>query len=579
MTKKTISTIAALVTALLAFSACRGDNSTSSVDTVSKAETTTASTTQTAASTSASTAVTTTTPATTSETTTTAPETEEPPVIEMEYCGELLSFVATTPNGTTLKYEIDEENCTVYCDATYNASYASPYQLRYTNVTAQAENGTCIFGDSETTAKLDLNDKQTFVVEDINGQTKEYTVITEQTHGLLPIINITLSDGKDVDDIKRNKTTEMTISIDCTNAPEYSSGLASVSGTIRGRGNSTWKWDKKPYKIKLDEKAEVLGLPANKDWILLANYADKSLMRCTLAYTMGKVLDNFDWVPTQYPVDLFINGEYQGVYSIGEHMETGKNRVNITEQSEESAECGYLLEVGGADSDYTTNGVDYFHADSDLLNFITFNYPSPEDITDEQKEHIMSWVQKADDAIVAKEGLEEYIDIDSFCDWIIIQELTNNTDSAFRRSCFLTKDVGGLLKMGPIWDYDLAFGNLVVDNSHYDSWTIIGSYDEDAYVQASWGNYLMKNESFRARLRERWFEVRDELLQTAMDCIDYYGEKIYPSQVENFQVWDIWDIKAGYSSWSNYKANTYELQLEYLKDFLNDRADWIDENI
>lgn len=160
-----------------------------------------------------------------------------------------------------------------------------------------------------------------------------------------------------------------------------------------------------------------------------------------------------------------------------------------------------------------------------------------------------------------------------------IQELTNNTDSAFRRSVFFTCDVGGKIKMGPVWDFDLAFGNYVVDNSSYNSWTIIGSDSEGAFVEPSWGNYLMQNKEFRARLRERWGEVRDRLLSAAMTSIDSYYAKIYPSQEENFNVWRIWDEKPGYSSWANYAANTYELQAEYLKNFLNKRAAWIDENV
>lgn len=420
-----------------------------------------------------------------------------------EYCAALASVSAVTGGGDTLEYTIDEENACAYVSVTYSTDYVSDSELAASTLTACADGGTCYFGSAEGTAAADLTQTQELSVVGENGASKTYSVITQRTEGLLPIVNIILEGGKGVSDIMRNETIGMTISIDCSKAAEYSSGLKTTGGTIRGRGNSTWKWEKKPYKIKLDEKAEVLGLAANKDWILLANYADKSLMRDTVAYDMGRVLD-FDWTPTQYPVDLFINGEYQGVYSIGEHMEVAKNRVNITEQSEEPPECGYLLEVGGADSDVMTNGVDYFHTNSEMLNFVTFVYPSPEDMTDEQRSEIIDLFNKADEAIVSGGDIGEYIDIDSFVDWVILQELTNNTDSAFRRSCFFTKDVGGKIKMGPVWDFDLAFGNYIVDNSNYNSWTIIGSDSEDAFVEPSWGNYLMQNKEFRARLRERW---------------------------------------------------------------------------
>lgn len=495
-----------------------------------------------------------------------------------DYCAELVSVSAVTGGGHNLEYTIDEENACAYVSVTYSTDYVPDSALADSVISASAQGGVCRFGSAEGNAHADLTRTQRLTVTDENGAKKTYSIITKRTEGLLPVVNITLDDGKAITDIQRDDTIGMTVSIDCSKAPEYPAGLPEMSGKIRGRGNSTWKWEKKPYKIKLSEKAEVLGLAANKDWILLANYADKSLMRDSVAYDMARELD-FIWTPSQYPVDLFINGEYQGVYSIGESMEVGKNRVNITEQSDDSAECGFLLEVGGADSAIAVEGTDYFHTDSEMLNFVTFIYPKPENMTAEQREEIIGLFNKADAAIVSGGDISEFIDIDSFVDWVIIQELTNNTDSAFRRSVFFTCDVGGKIKMGPVWDFDLAFGNYVVDNSSYNSWTIIGSDSEGAFVEPSWGNYLMQNKEFRARLRERWGEVRDRLLSAAMTSIDSYYAKIYPSQEENFNVWRIWDEKPGYSSWANYAANTYELQAEYLKNFLNKRAAWIDENV
>lgn len=485
---------------------------------------------------------------------------------------------AVTGGGREIVYTVDEESACAYASVTYSTDYVPDEDLAAAVLTASAERGECSFGGMGESVRADLTEEQRFTAADSVGRRRTYRVITQRTEGLLPIVNITLSDGKTVQDIPRNETIEMKISIDCTHSPEYPAGLNEVSGKIRGRGNSTWGWAKKPYKIKLDKKAEVLGLSANKDWILVANYADKSLIRNTVAYDMSRTL-GFDWTPAQYPVDLFINGEYQGVYSIGEHMEAAKNRVNITEQSPETEECGYLLEVGGADSRVTTEGVDYFCTDSGMLNFVSFEYPAPDKLTDAQRSAIVEAFNAADNAIVNGGDIGEYIDIDSFVDWVIIQELTNNTDSAFRRSCYMTKDVGGKIKMGPVWDFDLAFGNYMADNSAYNTWTIIGSDNEKAFIRPSWGNYLMQNKTFRERLRARWQEVRDELVAAAMNSIDNYSAKIYPSQEENFKVWQIWDKRVGYSSEWNAKENTYELQIQYLRDFINKRAEWIDNNI
>lgn len=510
---------------------------------------------------------------------TSAVETEElTEYNDPEYNAGEVTVSAVAGGGQEIIFTVDEESACAYASVTYSTDYVPDEDLAAAVLSASAEHGECSIGGAGESRPADLTQPQELTVADDKGYKKTYSVIAQRTEGLLPIVSIDLSDGRTLNDIPRGEYIGMTISIDCTHAPEYSRGLTEASGMIRGRGNSTWDWAKKPYKIKLDKKAEVLGLAANKDWILIANYADKSLIRNTVAYDMSRVMD-FDWTPAQYPVDLFINGEYRGVYAIGEHMEVAKSRVNIAEQSDETEKCGYLLEVGGADSRVTTEGVDYFHTNSDMLNFVSFIYPSPEKITDEQREEIIEAFNAADDAIVNGGDIGEYIDIDSFVDWVIIQELTNNTDSAFRRSCYFTKDVGGKIKMGPVWDFDLAFGNYMADNSAYNTWTIIGSDSEKAFIRPSWGNYLMQNKEFRERMRARWSEVRDELISVAMDSIDNYSAKIYPSQEENFKVWDIWDKRVGYSSEWNAQENTYELQIQYLKDFINKRAGWIDNNI
>lgn len=492
-----------------------------------------------------------------------------------------ITLTATTPDGDIIEYTFDEESACAYGAVTYSAGYLPDSSITSTVMTASAERGKCLFGEYEGSAIADLTQQHKLTVVDEDGDRKDYTVITERTEAVLPMVYITLDEGKTVSDIQRHETIGMTVSIDCSKSEQFSDGLETVHGEIRGRGNSTWEWEKKPYKIKLDEKAEVLGLPAERDWVLIANYADKSLMRNIVAFDMARTL-NFSFTPTQYPVDLFINGEYQGVYAIGEHLEVGSGRVDISQKKDGVGEWGFMLEVGGADSETYELGVDYFHTNSKMLKFITFKDPKADELTPEERQKIIDLFNEVDNLLVnggSLEQLEQYIDVDSFVDWVILQELTNNTDSAFRRSCYFTVDAGEKIRMGPVWDFDLAFGNYVIDNYKYDSWTIVGSDEENSYIRTCWGNHLMQNEQFRARLSARWKEVRDKLLETGFDSIRRNAKLIYPSQEENFKVWDIWGQKAGYSSWSNNAANTYDLQIWYLNNFLTKRAEWIDENI
>ena len=505
---------------------------------------------------------------------------ERPRSSDSEGNGVLSSLILTSNDNPTLSkdlaFVVNEEERTATLTLNYQ-SYADLATLSKAKLTVTTKDGVADFTKTDQDGNVNLMDDALCIVTDENGREKSYQLIVNRRVYQLPIVNITLNDGKAVDAIERDVTTKMTFSLDCSGADGFES-VDSVSGTIRGRGNSTWLWDKKPYKIKLDEKESLLGMDDNKDWILLANYADKSLIRNTLAYEMGRVLENIVWSPHAYPVDLFVNGEYRGVYALGEHMEVANGRVDIEEDSSDP-DTDYLLEIGGMAPTGDINGVHYFHTDGRLVRFATFKSPDWETITEEQKAFITDYFQEAEDAIKKGAGYEEYIDVDSFVDWIILHELSYNIDSCFRRSCYLVKEKGGKIKMGPIWDFDLAFGNFSRDNQNYDDWVTVGSSEKDAYIQYNWCTYLLRDAEFCQRLSERWNEVRDELMKVANDTIDDYGGLLDGSQQENFKVWKIWNVRAGYQSEWCYEANTYEKQLQYLKDFLNKRAKWMDKAI
>ena len=520
----------------------------------------------------------TTTVTTTEEATTTAPP---EPVYSDDCQADIGYFAISEENrfvGSPVEYAIDGEKGVLSLSISYD-SYVDIYTLQNCIMDISVTGGEYSVEEAALNpdGTVDLTKLTKIILTDSEGLNRKYDVVTERTVYDIPIVNIYLEDTG-VNGIDRNEYTQMTFFVDAAGAEGFS-GTEVLTGRIRGRGHSSWKWPKKPYRIKLDKGVSVLGLDKNKDWILLANYADKSFLRNIVAYQMGRTLDGLDWTPTQYPVDLFVNGEYLGVYTIGEQMEVAKDRVDIDKDSAD-ADTGYLLEVGGISSGEEWRD-DYFHTALDMANFVVIQSPENEVITKEQKAFIEDYVNKAEAAIVSGAGYEDYIDVDSFIDWIIIHEITYNLDSCFRRSCFINKDKGGKLKMGPIWDFDLAFGNYDIDNQNYNDWVTVGYGDDfkKAYVITNWCNYLMDDPDFRSRLRERWLEVRDGLLETAMSCIDFYSDRIYRSQEENFRVWQIWGVKAGLQSDRNLEYETYDLQIQYLRDFINMRAEWIDNNI
>ncbi len=343
---------------------------------------------------------------------------------------------------------------------------------------------------------------------------------------------------------------------------------------IRGRGHSTWKLDKKPYQIKFEEKTSVMGMKEAKRYILLANYSDKTLMRNHIAFTMAETLNHLIFVPHTKPVDVYLNGTYIGVYGIGEKVEVRKGRIEMEMGNEFSADTGYLLEVGGFDDED-----DGYVFNTDCLKDVVVKTPEYEVINREQEQYIEDYVKKAEQAVKNLSGYEEYIDIPSLIDWFILHELTYNLDCCFNRSCYLVKPAGGKLQMGPPWDFDVAFGNYIYDNPNYDGWASVGSSDSSSYIKVTWMNYLLADSRFNARLKHRWAEKKEELVSTAMAEIESTKDRIYKSQMDNFKVWDIWNIRAGYGSDATTALHSYDEQVEYLKNFILNRKQWMDQAI
>lgn len=494
------------------------------------------------------------------------------------------------------RFAVDEENSAITLDVSYG-NYVDIKTLHNCFLDIEVSNaGSKLDGVFNADGSIDLTQGATLTVTGEDGYFKEYSVAAERTVHDLPIVNIRLDGLSSPSSIQRDVEKKMEMYIDCTGDPSFpNTGI--MTGTIRGRGHSTWEWAKKPYRIKLDNSSPLMGFTKNKDWILLANYADKSLIRNIVAYDMAREMEDLVWTPTQYSVDLFINGEYQGVYAIGEQREVAENRIDLDKSDD--IDRGYLLEVGGADDKSMKEGYDYFHTNSGLVKYITFADPKAKKLSAEQRAFLINYVNKADDAIVNGGNYGEYIDVDSFVDWLIVQELTCNLDSCFRRSCFITKDKGGKLKMGPVWDFDHAFGNFDLDNENYDTWFCVGTEDgeddnesdsdsessgvagtgEEAYIKVNWCNYLMEDEYFRERLKERWLEKRDALLKAAEDSISRNSQKLQASQRENFKIWANLGFKNGFQSWATANISTYDGQVEYLRDFIKKRAEWIDANI
>lgn len=341
---------------------------------------------------------------------------------------------------------------------------------------------------------------------------------------------------------------------------------------VKGHGNSTWNdLPKKPYKLKLDKKAALLGMPAGKSWILLANYADKSLIRNELAFNLSRSFGRA-FTPASRYVELYLNGEYRGNYQITQQVKEGPGLVDIEEQTPATTTLpdlsgGYLVEE------------DLF-ANSSPVNFytakqmpFTVKYPDDSDINQEQKDYIKNQFQKLEDALFADNfadpvnGYRKYFDVNTYVDYYIVNEVIGNPD-IFRSTYLFKMRNDDHIYTGPIWDFDKAANN---DNRLGDQTN--GLMLNSAFNPKIWINRLMQDRTFRQKIRSRWNEMRNTILALP-NAIDPLAKKLAISEVKNFTKWDIL-TKQSYLELQ--VSGSYAGEIQYLKSFLTSHIAWLDK--
>jgi len=419
---------------------------------------------------------------------------------------------------------------------------------------------------------IDLSVSQILTAKDRNGKTAEYFLFVQTVNNGLPVVVIETESGK----IPSDKTpVKGTVAIS-GGTTAYSSPLSAVHMLIslRGQSSASDRAPKKSYKIELLKSGGLLDMPKGSDWVLVANYFDRSLMRNYLGYNTARIFGNMEYSPRMRYVDLFVDDVYMGNYLLGEHRKVNANRINIEKHSAEE-DTGYLLEINSRSPDLgKRQNIDYFATSMGLI--IDFKTPHRDVITNKQRNFIKDYVKKTEQAIFEDGNYEDYIDVPSFVDWLLVEEIFKNMDSAFHLSCFITKPAGGKLRMGPVWDFDLSCGN-----SNYGTagrYTIAspkGWYTADSV----WYKKLLTYDEFYAAFKARWNEMRDYSKEYIFKLIDDTAAMIDRSQEENFNRWPIMGTYVWPSPDNLIKADTYEKQIDELKKWLEERYDWLDKEI
>ena len=407
---------------------------------------------------------------------------------------------------------------------------------------------------------------------------------------------------------KDNKATGTMVLQDADSAVVYDDLLTQ----IKGRGNSTWKLTKKPYQIKLDSKTDLLrtGNSENKSktWVLLANFSDQASIRNTIALGLGAEM-GMEYYMENRMIDLYYDGEYRGTYLLCEKVEVKEGRVDITdlEGANEDANSGVDLEELTVSVEKTANGATYTYCEGmndpadttggyllemevayrtadEVCYFYTNrgNYvvvKSPEFASKAQMEYIATLYQEYEDALF-NDGVNpdtgkrytDYVDLESTAKCYIVNELAKNLDG-FRTSAYIYKEAGvDLMKMGPLWDYDLGFGV----GAGVDLQVQTQLDPEDLYTARSiFGGMLYRQGDFREAVKALYTETVYPLLNDvlfgdadavsavgAIRSFDYYREEYLSASVRDRVLWRGDGDPAG--SWLN--------QVNHLENYMTVRS-------
>ncbi len=364
--------------------------------------------------------------------------------------------------------------------------------------------------------------------------------------------------------------------------PDTLSGKYNDSIGIRVRGNSTANLEKKPYRVKLYEKTNLLGMPAkDKNWPMLANHMDKSLMRNALAFRISKILGLY-FTPACRFVDVVVNNDFVGNYLVTDQVEVSGDRVDITKQERtdttaSAIEGGYLVEIDGFGNTYSISpGAVYPEAFSSTIGTVSIKYPKDDEINLFQRTYIINYFNQFGTVMNSYrkgeplDSVKKYLDIDAMINWYLACELCGNSDSFW--SIYMMKERGkSQFTFGPIWDNDIAFNN--------DSRISVATSRLMLDVAHSFGSMrsilrnLFSNPEINKKLLDRWATIHNSnIKEQLIASIDSMEVLLNASQILNYSKWP---INQRYNSEMTPRGS-YKAEVEYLRSYVSERIDALD---
>ncbi|MCA5006692.1 CotH kinase family protein [Sphingobacterium bovistauri] len=377
------------------------------------------------------------------------------------------------------------------------------------------------------------------------GGKRDVTIRVTWTNFEIPQFNIAIENNQEVTD--KEKYLKATFRID--GKTFYSSFDAPTE--IRGRGNSTWGLPKKPYRLRLNTKASILGLPEARNWVLLANYLDPSLMCNAVAMRIGRDL-KVPFTNDIIPVDLTINGTYRGSYVLTQHLEVAENRINITK-------AGYLFEL------------DTYYDEEYKFRSSNYNLPmmikSPELDNQTQVTPIKADFEELEKLIFANDfpnnGYRDKLDIDVFAKYLLVYILTGNEELNHPKSTYMHKIPNGKFSFGPIWDFDWAYG-YEANRVHFSNPTREFFWSENN-LGSKYFRRLLSDPEVKKAFKNHWQNYKSTQFGSLLQFVDEYAALIKDSKARDEQVWK--------------KGKNFESEVSRLKSYLDARRGYIDNMV
>ena len=408
-----------------------------------------------------------------------------------------------------------------------------------------------LVGEVEQKSGMTKNDFSSPVVYQFimrNGETFQYTVKAEFLLSAIPELTITTTDPSIAEIPSKDYYLEGTLAVNGRGGYEDYTGKTEV----KGRGNSTWGYPKKPYRLKLNKKAEICGLGIAKNYVLLANHLDPTLMLNSVAFKIGRLLE-LPFTNHAIPVDVVLNGIYKGSYLLTEQIEVKENRVDLDENNSVMWE------------------LDSYWDDEPKFKSTAFNLPvmvKDPDLTTEQFEY---WKKdfNAFTTQFAKEPLEgnsyvDMIDIESVAKFLITFNLVHNMEINHPKSVFLHKEGNGKYVMGPIWDFDWAYDYEGTSN-HF------GRYNTPLFsssmngVGTAFFQRFLQDSRVKAIYKRTWQDFKNNKLDALLQYVDDYAVMLKPSVERNSELWE--------------NTRSFDTKVKELKTWLRNRADYIDSEV